>query len=152
ARVVEALAEGLKSLSVGDLTYRLPEFPESYSQIRADFNAAISELQETIQAIAAATRELAGTAAEISTSTTDLSQRTEEQAGGLEQTSASMEQISSTVKKNAENAQQANAFTASTREIADRGGAVVAQAVGAMARIEESSRKISDIIGVIDEI
>ena len=63
-----------------------------------------------------------------------------------------MEEISATVKKNADNAQQANQFAAGTREVADRGGEVVAQAVEAMARIEESSRKISDIIGVIDEI
>jgi methyl-accepting chemotaxis protein len=63
-----------------------------------------------------------------------------------------MEEISTTVKKNAENAQQANQFSSSTREVADRGGDVVAQAVSAMARIEESSRKISDIISVIDEI
>jgi methyl-accepting chemotaxis protein len=152
ARVVESLAEGLKSLSGGDLTFRLDEFPETYKQIRDDFNAAISGLQETIQAIATATREVASTAAEISTSTTDLSQRTEEQAASLEETSASMEQLSATVKKNAENAQQANQFTAGTREVADRGGAVVAETVNAMAQIAESSRKISDIISVIDEI
>jgi methyl-accepting chemotaxis protein len=152
AQVVQSLGEGLKSLSAGDLTFRLSDFPEAYKQIRDDFNTAISGLQETIQAIALATREVASTAAEISTSTTDLSQRTEEQAAGLEETSASMEQISATVKKNAENAQQANAFTTSTREVADRGGAVVAQTVSAMARIEESSGKISDIISVIDEI
>jgi methyl-accepting chemotaxis protein len=152
AKVVESLADGLKCLSDGDLTFRLPEFPESYKQIRDDFNAAISGLQETIQAIATATREVASTAAEISTSTTDLSQRTEEQAASLEETSASMEQLSATVKKNAENAQQANTFTAGTREMADRGGAVVAETVSAMAQIEESSRKISDIISVIDEI
>jgi methyl-accepting chemotaxis protein len=153
AHVVGSLAEGLRSLSAGDLTFRLTEdFPASSKQIRDDFNTAISGLQDTIQAIATATREVASTAAEISTSTTDLSQRTEQQAAGLEQTSASMEQISATVKKNAENAQQANAFAAGTREVADRGGAVVAQTVDAMARIEESSRKISDIISVIDEI
>jgi methyl-accepting chemotaxis protein len=152
ALVVESLGAGLKSLSAGDLTFRLTDFPEAYWQIRDDFNTAIGGLQETIQAIATATREVASTAAEISTSTTDLSQRTEEQAAGLEETSASMEQISATVKKNAENAQQANAFTTSTREVADRGGAVVAQTVSAMARIEESSGKISDIISVIDEI
>ena len=63
-----------------------------------------------------------------------------------------MEEISATVKKNAENAQQANQFTSDTRSVAERGGAVVGDAVNAMARIEESSRKISDIIGVIDEI
>jgi methyl-accepting chemotaxis protein len=152
ALVVESLGTGLKSLSAGDLTFRLSDFPETYRQIRDDFNTAMSGLQETIQAIATATREVASTAAEISTSTTDLSQRTEEQAAGLEETSASMEQISATVKKNADNAQQANTFATGTREVADRGGAVVAQTVSAMARIEESSGKISDIISVIDEI
>ena len=87
------------------------------------------------------------------TSTTDLSQRTEEQAASLEETSASMEEISATVKKNAENAQQANQFASGTREVADRGGEVVAKAVERDgARSRNSSRKISDIIGVIDEI
>src|SRR4029077_2123830 len=68
------------------------------------------------------------------------------------ETTTSMDHISVTVKKNAESAQQANQSAGSTREVADRGGQVVAKAVGAMARIEESSRKISDIISVIDEI
>jgi methyl-accepting chemotaxis protein len=70
----------------------------------------------------------------------------------LEQTSASMEEIAAAVKKNAENAQRANSSVGGTREVAGRGGQVVAKAVEAMAKIEESSRKISDIIGVIDEI
>jgi methyl-accepting chemotaxis protein len=153
ARVVKLLAEGLKNLSEGDLTFRLTDgFSDAYKQIRDDFNAAMSRLQSTIQAIAAAAREVAGASSEISSGTTDLSQRTEEQAASLEETSASMEEISSTVKKNAENAQEADQLTARTREVADRGGAVVAETVSAMARIEESSRKISDIISVIDEI
>jgi methyl-accepting chemotaxis protein len=153
ARVVRALADGLGKLSDGDLTSRLSEgFTDTYKQIRDDFNATIAQLQDTIGAIAAATREVASTAAEISSSTTDLSQRSEEQAASLEQTTASMEQMSATVKKNAEHARQANQFATGTREVADRGGAVVAQAVAAMARIEDSSRKISDIISVIDEI
>jgi methyl-accepting chemotaxis protein len=153
ARVVDSLANGLKSLSAGDLTFRLSDgFPDAYRQIREDFNAAIAQLQETIGAIALSNREVASTATEISSSTTDLSQRTEEQAASLEETSASMGQISATVKKNAESAQQANAFATATRQVADRGGGVVAQAVSAMARIEESSRKIAEIIGVIDEI
>jgi methyl-accepting chemotaxis protein len=153
AQAVRSLAEGLATLAEGDLRARLGEgFTETYKQIRDDFNATIAQLEETIQSIATSTREVASTAAEISASTTDLSQRTEEQAASLEQTSASMEEISATVKKNAENAQQANQFATGTREVADRGGAVVAQAVSAMARIEESSRKISDIISVIDEI
>jgi methyl-accepting chemotaxis protein len=153
AAAVKALADGLAKVSEGDLRVRLNDgFTDTYKQVRDDFNATVERLQATIQSIAASTREVASTASEISSSTTDLSQRTEEQAASLEETSASMEEISATVKKNAENAQQANAFANGTREVADRGGAVVAQAVSAMARIEESSRKISDIISVIDEI
>jgi methyl-accepting chemotaxis protein len=153
ARVVELLAKGLKNLSDGDLTFRLSDgFSDAYRQIKDDFNAALARLQATIQAIASATREVAGASSEISGGTTDLSQRTEEQAASLEETSASMEQISATVKKNAENATEADRLTAGTRQFADRGGVVVAEAVSAMARIAESSHKISDIIGVIDEI
>jgi methyl-accepting chemotaxis protein len=153
SQAIAALAAGLARLAEGDLRVRLNEgFTDAYRQIRDDFNTTITQLHSTIQSIAIATKEVANTAGEISGSTTDLSQRTEEQAASLEETSASMEEISGTVKHNAENARQASQFTASTREVADRGGAVVAEAVSAMARIEESSRKISDIISVIDEI
>ncbi len=153
ARVVESLGSGLERMAKGDLSYRLSdEFAAEYKKVRDDFNGAIGQLQHTISAIVSSTREVTNASAEISTSTTDLSQRTEEQAASLEQTSASMEQISATVKKNAENAQHASQSATSTREVADRGGQVVAQAVEAMARIEDSSRKIADIIGVIDEI
>jgi methyl-accepting chemotaxis protein len=153
AAAVEALAAGLAQVSNGDLTVRLSDgFTDTYRQIRDDFNATIERLRATIRSIADSTREVAGTATEISSSTTNLSQRTEEQAASLEETAASMEEISTTVKKNAENAHQANMFTNGTREVGNRGGEVVAQAVKAMSRIEESSRKISDIIGVIDEI
>jgi methyl-accepting chemotaxis protein len=153
AQVIEALGAGLDRLAAGDLTCRLTEaFATEYQKVQDDFNAAIDQLQQTIGTIVTSTREVSSAAAEISASTTDLSQRTEEQAASIEQTSASMEQISVTVKKNAENAQQANQLSQSTCEVADRGGAVVTQAVAAMSRIEESSRKISDIIGVIDEI
>src|SRR6202034_356336 len=84
--------------------------------------------------------------------TYDLPQRPEEQAASREETSASMEEIAATVKKNAENAQQANQSTARARDIADRSGKVVADAVAAMTQIETSAGKIADIIGVIDEI
>jgi methyl-accepting chemotaxis protein len=153
AQVVELLADGLKRLSAGDLTCRLDDgFSESYRQIKDDFNAAVSGLQETIDAIAAAGHEVANAAAEISTSTTDLSQRTEQQAATLEETSASLEEMATVVKKSSDNVRQAHQFATETHDVANRGGAVVTQAVGAMAQIEESSRRIADIIGVIDEI
>jgi methyl-accepting chemotaxis protein len=153
ASAVAALAAGLEKLAEGDLTVRLSEgFTAGYQRVKDDFNRTIEQLQETIAGIAGSTGEVANAAAEISTSTTDLSQRTEEQAASLEQTSASLEEISATVKQNADNARQANELAAGTRAAADRGGAVVAQVVEAMSRIAESSHKISDIIGVIDEI
>lgn len=153
SNVVRALADGLGKVASGDLTTRLNEgFTESYLQLRDDFNATVAQLQDTMRVISASTRDVASTASEIATSTADLSQRTEQQAASLEETSASMEEISTTVRKNAENAQQANQFAIETQGVADRGSAVVAQAVHAMARIEESSNQISDIIGVIDEI
>jgi methyl-accepting chemotaxis protein len=152
-RAVGMLADGLQKLSEGELTFRLGDgFSESYRQIKDNFNSAIAKMEETIAGVKTSAGEVTSASKEISTSTTDLSQRTEEQAASLEQTSASMEQISTTVKKNAENANAANQSAADTRTVANRGGEVVAKVVGAMAKIEESSRQISDIIGVIDEI
>jgi methyl-accepting chemotaxis protein len=153
AQVVDGLGRGLERLAQGDLTYRVREdWAGEYRKIQDDFNGAIDQLQETLTAIVESSREVSSASAEISSSTTDLSQRTEEQAANLEETSASMEEIAATVKKNAENAQQANGLMQGTRDVAGRGGEVVAEAVAAMSRIEETSRKISDIISVIDEI
>jgi methyl-accepting chemotaxis protein len=153
AQVVDALGRGLERLAKGDLSYRVNEqLAGEYKKVQDDFNAAIAQLHETIRSIVESTREVSNAAAQTSNSTTDLSQRTEEQAAGLEQTTATMEQISVTVRKNSENAQQASQFAVDTRAVASRGGEVVAEAVKAMARIEGSSRKIADIIVVIDEI
>jgi methyl-accepting chemotaxis protein len=143
----------LGALSEGDLTQRITaEYQGAFALLKDNANKSAERIGTTVADIKAATREVTNASSEISTSTTDLSQRTEEQAASLEQTSASMEEIASTVKKNAENAQQANGSAANASEVAGRGGEVVAKAVEAMGEIESSSRKISDIIGVIDEI
>jgi methyl-accepting chemotaxis protein len=153
AGVVEALADGLKQLSAGNLGFRIGQvFPSAYEQLRLDFNSAMEKLSETVRVISQAAREVSEATGEISSGTTDLSQRTEEQAATLEQTSASMEQISATVKKNADNAVRASQSASATRDVAGRGGEVVALAIKAMSLIEGSSCRISDIIGVIDEI
>ena len=153
ARAVKALGYGLKKMSEGDLTVLLDEgFTDLNRQLKDDFNTAIARLRETIEAIATSTRDVTNASEEISGSTTELSQRTEQQAASIEQTSASMEEIAATVKKNAESAQSANQSAAKARDVADHGGQVVAKAVEAMAGIETSAGKISDIIGVIDEI
>jgi methyl-accepting chemotaxis protein len=153
ATVMEDLAHMFSALADGDFSRRITaEYHGVFGQLKNDANSMADRIASTISEIKSVGREVSNAAAEISTSTTDLSQRTEEQAASLEQTSASMEEMAATVKKNAENALQANQLTSGSREVADRGGQVVAKAVNAMARIEESSRKISDIIGVIDEI
>jgi methyl-accepting chemotaxis protein len=153
ASVLNDLAQMFAALSEGDFRRRITaDYQGMFGQLKTDANTMADRISATMSDIMAAVREVTNASAEISTSSTDLSQRTEEQAASLEETSASMEEIAATVKKNAENAQQANESSASAREVANRGGEVVAKAVEAMGEIESSSRKISDIIGVIDEI
>ena len=141
-------------LASGDFNAELPRIArkDEVGQIASSVVTMVEQIRDTIGGIKTSASEVTNASSEISSSTTDLSQRTEEQAASLEETTASMEVISATVKKNAENAQQANSSAGETRRIAEQGGAVVAHAVDAMAKIEDSSRKISDIIGVIDEI
>jgi methyl-accepting chemotaxis protein len=141
------------ALSDGDLTQRISaDYQGAFGTLKQNANMTSQRLSETVTGIKAAAQEVSSASAEIATSTGDLSQRTEEQATSLERTSAAMEEITVTVRKNAENAQQANERASRTREAAERGGQVVTSAVDAMARIDEASHKMSDIISVIDEI
>jgi len=150
---IGVLGEGLANLASGNLTARITQkMPPEYKQLQDNLNSAIDKLNDVIGSVKRSARDVTSASAEISTSTSDLSQRTEEQAATLEQTSASMEEISSIVKSNADNARRAADSAKTTQDVANRGGDVVAKAVTAMARIEDSSRKIADIIGVIDEI
>jgi methyl-accepting chemotaxis protein len=154
ARPLRALVAPLEEVAAGNFAVAMPGVGrrDEVGLIAAAAAAVVERVGATIGNIKVAANEVTSASAEISASTADLSQRTEEQAASLEQTSASMEEIAVTVKRNAENAQRANAFATETSAVAERGGAVVHDAVAAMARIEDSSRKISDIIGVIDEI
>jgi methyl-accepting chemotaxis protein len=150
---LDDLAAMLGALADGDLTRRITgNYHGCFATLKGSANSTAERVAATIAEIKQAGAEVASAAAQISTSTTDLSQRTEEQAASLEQTSGSMEQMSVTVKKNADQARLASQFAGETRVVADRSGAVVAEAVNAMSRIEDSSRKIADIITVIDEI
>ena len=154
ARPLKAMVKPLEEIAGGNFVVEIPGAgrKDEVGQIASAVQTMAQKVSSTIAEIKASGREVTNASAEISTSTTDLSQRTEEQAASLEETSAAMEELAATVRRNAENAQLANQDAGVTRDVADRGGAVVAKAVDAMARIEESSRKISDIIGVIDEI
>ncbi|WP_421931448.1 methyl-accepting chemotaxis protein [Phenylobacterium sp.] len=151
--VMVALAGGLERLALGDLDCRLPEeFPSEYEALRGNFNTAILELAQTLGVIAGATTQVRTSAASISQAADDLSQRTDQQASSLEETAAALEQITATVRQTAEGAEQTRQVVAEANEVAERSGAIVGEAVGAMERIERSSREIAQIVGVIDEI
>jgi methyl-accepting chemotaxis protein len=154
ARPLARLVPELKKIADGDFNVVIQglDRKDEVGQIAQAAELIAESVGATIGNIKVSANEVTNASAEISTSTTDLSQRTEEQAASLEETSAAMEEMTATVRKNADNAKEASSLAASTQDVADRGGQVVAQTVEAMAKIEDSSRKISDIIGVIDEI
>jgi methyl-accepting chemotaxis protein len=115
-------------------------------------NQLADNMAEIVSKVKFAAGEVYRGAEEISQGNGNLSQRTEEQSSSLEETASSMEEMTSTVKQNADNAGQANQLALAARDQAEKGGAVVAKAVRAMTDINDSSRRIADIIGVIDEI
>jgi methyl-accepting chemotaxis protein len=152
-QVVEQLAAKLKALAAGALTARLDtSFPPDYEALRQDFNSAVETLRAAMRGIAANAASVRAGAQEITTASDDLSRRTEHQAATLEQTAAALDSITGTVQKTAEGAQAARAIVTAATEGATHSGDVVRQAIEAMGRIEESSRQIGNIIGVIDEI
>lgn len=152
-RVITDTVRVFGAMSGGNLTETIAgEYAGSFGQLKADANETIAKLTEIVGRIQTASNSVKTGADEISQGNTDLSQRTEEQASSLEETASSMEEMTSTVKQNADNAGEANQLAKAAREQAEKGGAVVRQAVDAMNEINASSKKISDIIGVIDEI
>ena len=152
-QVTNDLGRVLAALSRGDLTTQIEnDYKGRFGEIREHTNTTVAQLASIVKAIKESTGEIDNSVNEIAAGTEDLAGRTEQQASNLEETAASMEEMAATVKQNAENAQQANQLTGNTNSLAARGGNVVEEAVEAMASIEESSQKISDIIGVIDEI
>ena len=154
--VVEPLQEGkrvMASLAEGDLTQSMQgEFKGEFAELRDSINASVTNLLNMVNDINEASGSISSGASEIATGNTDLSQRTEEQASSLEETASSMEEMTSTVRQNADNARTANQLASTARDQASKGGDVVSNAVSAMSEINSSSKKISDIIGVIDEI
>ena len=153
AKVVDGLALGLDRLAAGAMTFRLDEtFAPEYEKLRADFNRAMSQLQDTLREVAMNATGVRSGAGEISQASDDLSRRTEQQAASLEETAAALDEITATVRKTAEGAGQARDAVGAARGDAERSGIVVRDAVSAMSEIESSAQKISQIIGVIDEI
>ncbi|MDH4385547.1 MAG: methyl-accepting chemotaxis protein [Caulobacter sp.] len=151
--VVAALGEGLEQLSSGNLTWRIQQvFPSQYEGLRANFNAAMDSLGDTLRTVLATSHALNAGAEEITHASDDLSRRTEQQAASLEETAAALDELTATVRRAADGARQASDLGLTARNEAELSGEVVQQAVTAMGAIESSSGQIGRIIGVIDEI
>jgi len=141
------------ALAVGDLTQNITkDYPGLFGETKDGINATVENLKKLVDEIKVAVESINTGSKEIAQGNQDLSQRTEEQASSLEETASSMEELTSTVKANADNAKQANQLAIGASDVAGKGGAVVSEVVGTMASINESSRKIVDIISVIDGI
>ncbi|KQQ38105.1 chemotaxis protein [Rhizobium sp. Leaf306] len=153
AEATNGLAEGLKRLSAGDLTFQLDRaFAADFEGLRADFNDSVAKLRDTLHSVANATNAIDGGSRELSQSAGDLSKRTEQQAASLEETAAALDQITANVSTSTSRTEEARSMAIEANQSAAQSGAVVAKAVDAMQRIEQSSSQISNIIGVIDEI
>jgi methyl-accepting chemotaxis protein len=152
--IEEEVQQTVSEAVEGNLTVRIrEEGKEGFIKTLADgVNRLIGSIAEVMRTITHAASEVGTGAEEISRGNADLSSRTEQQASSLEETAASMEQMTAAVKNNADNAAQANQLARAARDQAEQGGAVVQSAVLAMSEINASSKKIGDIIGVIDDI
>ncbi|WP_323152865.1 methyl-accepting chemotaxis protein [Stenotrophomonas maltophilia] len=143
----------LQAISRGDLTVRMQgDFHGVFARMRDDCNATVDQLKQIVGRIQSSASSINLAAGEIASGNTDLSRRTEQQAANLEETAASMEELTSTVKQNAEHARQANQLAIGAHGVASQGGEVVGQVVTTMSAIEASSKKIAEIISVIDGI
>lgn len=139
-------------IAAGDLSVAIHTAKDDHSSLLFAMKKMRDNLVDIVGQVRTGTETIFNASTEIAAGNFDLSSRTERQAGTLEETASSLEELTSTVRQNADNARQANVLAESASEVAVRGGAVVAQVVETMAAINESSKKIVDIIGVIDSI
>lgn len=147
------LARVLDALSIGNLTENIQkDYSGTYGQLKDSANATVANLRLLISEIKDSTDSIGMAAKEIAAGNNDLSHRTEEQASSLEQTAASMQELTSTVQHNTENARHANTLALNATEVAGKGVNVVGQVVNTMESIHDSSRKVVEIIAVIDGI
>ncbi|OLP44477.1 methyl-accepting chemotaxis protein [Rhizobium oryziradicis] len=148
-----SLATGLQRLASGDLLCEINEqFAPQFEALRHDFNSSVVQLRSAILAVGESASAVRGGSGEISHASNDLAKRTEVQAASLEETAAALEEITSNVKSTTSRTGEARDLVRDARDRADKSGVVVSNAVNAMGRIEDASKQIAQIIGVIDEI
>lgn len=151
--VFSDISHTMQGMSRGDLSNRINgDYQGVYLDCKNSINSSMEKIAEIVGQVNESAEFINNSSQEIASGNNNLSNRAEQQAANLEQTASSMEELTSTVKNNADNAQQANQVATSARQLAEKGGEVVTSAVAAMEEINESSNKIAEIIGVIDEI
>jgi len=152
-RPVSKVATGMRMIADGDLSQRWEvDTQDELGRMMEDMNKMADSLSNIVAEVMDGSDSIYNASNEISNGNMALSQRTEEQASSLEETASSMEEMTTTVAQNADNAKQADKLASDARNQAERGGQVVGNAVRAMSEITSSSKRIADIIGVIDEI
>ncbi len=152
-QVVSALDRGLSGLARGELNQRIDEpFPPEFEQLRINFNASVRTLESTLAKVVAMAGSVGGGAGQISSAADDLARRTEQQAASLEETAAALQEVTSTIRQSAERAATARQSTSRSRSSVTQSADLAGEAILAMERIDGSSRQITQIIGVIDEI
>jgi methyl-accepting chemotaxis protein len=150
---MEEFSETLRRVADGDLVIRInTEHGGRFGQLAGGINDTVSRLAETVSTIQRSANDLKRAASEINAGATDLAKRTEEEASSLEETAATTEELAASVKQTADSSKIANDLSDKARALASDGGTIVHEAIHAMERIEEASKKITDIISVIDDI
>ena len=150
---VGVLGQALQKLADGDLDQHIDtKFPDNLYQLKVNFNGSVNQLGEALRSVGNNASAIAAGAEEIRTAADDLARRTEQQAASVEETAAALEEITTTVADSSRRADEAGHLVAKTRDNAEKSGMVVKEAIIAMGAIESSSREISNIIGVIDDI
>ncbi|VTS03480.1 chemotaxis partial : Globin-coupled methyl-accepting chemotaxis protein (Modular protein) OS=Candidatus Nitrospira defluvii GN=cheM PE=3 SV=1: 4HB_MCP_1: HAMP: PAS_9: MCPsignal [Gemmata massiliana] len=150
---VAAIMTSVSAIAAGDFTQQAPDLgTDEVGQMAAGLNKAVISVRTALEGVREVSEQLADASGQLSAASDEISTGAQEQASSLEETASTLEEITATVKQNSDSAQQARQLASTSRDIAEKGGQVVGNAVDAMSEINQSSRKIADIITTIDEI
>ncbi len=153
SRKVAIVLQIVNSIAAGDFTVKSPDLGnDAVGQVGSALNQAITAIASALQEVRDVSSTVSTAAAQLTSVSREISSGAQSQASSLEETASSLEEITSTVKQNTDNAQQARQLAVGSRDVAEKGGEVVGEAVKAMSEINQSSKKIADIITTIDEI
>ncbi|WP_010046003.1 methyl-accepting chemotaxis protein [Gemmata obscuriglobus] len=152
-RKASTIQDTIRALAAGDFTATVPDLgTDDMGQMGRSLNEAVLSVRTAMEGVREVSEQLADASGQLSSASEEISSGAQEQASSLEETASSLQEITATVKQSADNAQQARQLASGSKEVAERGGAVVSGAVDAMSEINASSKKIADIITTIDEI